>query len=179
MTLKVQSNFGKICKLKGIILFLILLPPLISCTQTKEKKQHYENQIGDTPFDAELDDPNFKFCDPTDVLHKRAFVNYEGGLRGLYNEIVEKYNSQPSFKSFSGYFIIRLAVNCKDEPGRFRMQIFDLNFNLSECPDDLEKHVLSIVKELKGWKHAIYQGKDYDGYKFLTIKIINGKIEKT
>ena len=41
----------------------------------------------------------------------------------------------------------------------------------------LEEHLLSIMKSIKGWKHPIYNDKDYDGYKFISIKIVNGQIK--
>lgn len=164
-------------KIRSSILILILSFVLFNCSQVKEKHHGYENQIGDTPFSIDIDDPNFEFCDSTNVLHKRAYVGYEGGMKAIEEEITSKYNLDASYKSYSGYFIIRLAVNCNDRAGRYRMQILDSNFGLAECPDQLEKHILSIVKGLKGWKRPFYDGKYYDGYKFLSIKIVNGQIK--
>lgn len=164
---------------KSILLFLILLFSLLGCHSVKENDQHqyYENQIGDTPFDSDLDDPQFEFCDQTDVLHKRAFVRYKGGMRAINGAIIDSYQFQSSYASYSGYFIVRFAVNCNDEAGRFRMETLDSNFNLAKCPKELEYHILSLVKGLKGWGHPVYDGKDYDGYKFLTIKMVNGQIK--
>lgn len=163
-------------KATSLLLFLILLFFLFNCNQTKESKIHYKEQIGNTPFDAEKDDPDFKFCDSSNVLHKRAFVRYKGGLKGLYKDIYGRYNYTKQFESFNGYLVIRFAVNCKNEAGRFRIQALDTNFHKSNSPIELENHVLKVFKGLKDWEHAVYRGKDYDGYKFLTLKIINGQI---
>lgn len=165
---------------KTILLYVIpfLLLALISCSNLKENKVSYEDQIGNTHFNSHSDNPNFRFCDSTNTLHKRAFVKYEGGGMGaIYNDIHQNYVFKPSYKSYSGYFIIRFAVNCNDQAGRFRMQILDPEFNLSNPPEELKNHILSIIKNLKGWKHPVYDGKDYDGYKFLTIKIVDGQIK--
>ena len=171
-------NTQSMNKMMNILLFLIVTFSLINCTPVKKEKQHYENQIGDTPFNADLDNSNFKFCDSTNVLHKRAFVKYEGGgIRAIQEAFAKKYIFDASYQSYSGYFIIRFVVNCKNEAGRFRMQTLDSAFKPSKPPEKLRKHILTIVKDLKGWKHPIYNGKDYDGYKFITIKIVNGKIE--
>ena len=177
MALKMLYKLNNLHKFKSIILLLIFLFPLLSCNPTKGKKKHYEDQIGDTTFDVNLDDVDFKFCDSTDVLHKRARVGYEGGLRAIREEVAEKYNFKSSYEAYSGYFIVRFAVNCNDESGRFRIQTLDENFNLSKSPEGLENHILSIFKELKDWKHPVYRGKDYDGYKFISIKMIKGQIK--
>jgi len=173
-----MTNFNNIHKKINIIFYLILVFFLSNCNQFNEKKQVYENQIGDTPFDIDLDDKNFKFCDATNVLHKRAQIKYKGGTRALEEELLKKYNLSPSYTAFNGYFVIRFAVNCNNQTGRFRMQTLDSNFNQTQCPADLEKEILSIVKGLKGWEHAFYRDKDYDCYTFINIKMINGQIEK-
>lgn len=160
-----------------MFVLIVLSTVLLSCNAREEKEPVYENQVGDTQFDSRFDDANFQFCDSTDVLHKRAFVAYQrGGMRVINEDLQKLYEFKPNYASYSGYFIVRFAVNCKDEPGRYRMQTLDTNFNLKEFPEDLEQHILSIVKSLKGWKHPFYDGKEYDGYKFITIKIVKGKI---
>jgi hypothetical protein len=163
--------------MKIFSLFLALLFLLVSCNKSETKyNQDYKNQIGDTLFNSSLDDSSFKFCDSTNVLHKRAYVSYQGGMKALEEEFLNQFN----FKSnFSGYFVVRFVVNCNNKAGRFRMEILDSNFQLTMCSDGLKKHILTIVKELKNWKHAIYKGKDYDCYRFLTLKLKNGKLIKT
>lgn len=157
---------------------LILIPLLLFCCKTENNNHKtYQNQIGDTTYNEKLDDANFKFCDSANVLHKRAFVKYKEGLKAFEKEVLEKYTYKPIYKNFSGYFIIRFAVNCNNEAGRFRMQILNPEFNLIECSKDLKEDILSIVKSCKKWQHPIYDGKHYDGYTFVTIKIINGKID--
>lgn len=180
MTLKIQCNFSRSYKVAKTISVLLFLFFVLSCQSTKEQPQpplqQYENHIGDTPFDADVDNPNFKFCDPADILHKRAFVRYEGGAKAFKEEMLAKYDFKSSYKSYNGYFIIRFAVNCNDELGRVRIEVLDESFTLSKAPEGLENHVLSIFKELKNWKHPVYDKKDYDGYKFITIKMVNGQI---
>jgi hypothetical protein len=157
-----------------IAIFLIF-----GCQNSKKPQQYYENQIGDTPFDKTRDNPSFKFCDSTKVLHKRAYITYSGGKKALEEELIKKYIFQPNYKTFSGYFIIRFAVNCNNETGRFRMEVLDTNFTKTNCPEDLKNHILSLSKSLKNWNHVFYRGKDYDGYRFINIKMKHGKIVKS
>lgn len=165
--------------MKKTIIITFLIVPLIGCTQKQEKKkQTYQNQIGDTPFDPDLDNSSFEFCDSNNVLHSRNYISYRGGYRILEQEYLSKYIFKPIYSSFNGYMVIRFAVNCKNETDRFRIQILDTDFSPTTCPLGLEDHILSIMKSLKGWKHPIYDGKDYDGYTFITLKFKNGQIEK-
>ena len=160
----------------NLVLFLLLLF-LISCNNTEIKKTEYKDQIGDTTFNPSIDNPEFQFCDSTNVLHKRALIKYSGGKKALNEDLLKLYEYQPVYGDFNGYFIIRFAVNCKNETGRFRIEILDDNFNLTEYPEQLKQHVTTIFKTLDKWNHAVYRNKDYDGYTFRTLKITNGKIE--
>ena len=164
--------------MKGkLFLLLILISCITSCNHSENKSKIYQNQIGDTPFDNKLDDVNFKFCDSANTLHKRAWVKYKGGNKTLQKELLENYELQPKYISYNGYFIIRFVVNCKDVAGRYRIEALDTNFNLANPTVELQNHILNIFKNLKNWKHPSYEGKDYDGYKFITLKIVNGQIE--
>lgn len=166
--------------MKNITLFAVISFFLLSCNHTKEtKKAHYEDQIGDTPFNPNLDNTNFKFCDSTNVLHKRALITYDGGTKALEKELLDSYKYNPNLKHFSGYFIVRFAVNCKNKTGRFRIQVLNSLFEEVDSATELTEHILDIAKKLDKWNHPYYKGKDYDGYSFITIKVINGKIQKT
>lgn len=164
--------------MKNILLIAIMIL-FFNCNKTKEEKVEYQNQIGDTPFDIKLDSPDFKFCDSTNVLHKRAYITYKGGRKALENELLANYNFKPNYASFSGYFIIRFAVNCNKTAGRYRIQTLDSNFKLSASPDELKNHITIIFKDLENWNRPSYRGEVYDGYSFHIIKLVNGKIQKS
>jgi len=157
-----------------LVLFLLIL---MSCESSKDNRDDYPNQIGDTTFNPKLDDSNFQFCKPTNVLHKRAYVKYTGGNKALEEELLSKFVFKEEYKTFSGYFIIRFAVNCKGESGRFRLEILDNNFELTNCPESLKVNIKTIFKDLNKWNHPVYKNEDYDGYTFRTLKINNGEIE--
>ena len=161
------------------LLILLFSFCLLGCAKKTGESITYQDQIGDTPFDQNLDDVNFKFCDSTNVLHKRAWVKYTGGRKELEEDILKNYTFKPSYESFSGYFIIRFVVNCNNESGRFRMEVLDSDFNLTTCPKDLKSHIITLFKSLKNWNHAFYEGKSYDGYTFHNIKMLHGKIQKS
>jgi len=159
---------------------LMVLTLCFSCETKKEakaaQKPEYLADIGDTKFNTELDNTNFKFCDSTNVLHQRSRIAYTGGTPAMEQELISNYKKQAAFESFTGYFFIRFAVNCKNESGRFRWDIVDEDFKKTMCPASLEDEIITKVKSLKGWNHATYQGESYDGYTFLIVKIENGNI---
>ncbi|WP_299884167.1 hypothetical protein [uncultured Lacinutrix sp.] len=164
--------------MKTISLFTIFLFFILSCNNEIEGT-YYENQIGDTAYNPNTDNKDFKFCDSTNVLHKRALIKYNGGEKALEAELLNKFVFNPKFEHFSGYFIVRFAINCKNKTGRYRLQTLDSSFLKTKPPNQLSEHILSIIKSLNGWNHPFYKGKDLDGYSFFTIKIINGEIQKT
>ena len=57
------------------------------------------------------------------------------------------------------------------------MEVLDTKFNIASPSKELQEHILDIFKTLKKWQHPFYDGKDYDGYKFITLKIVNGQIQ--
>lgn len=161
-------------------LLIIFLGCIFGCKSPKESNNittpTYMDHIGDTPFNTELDDANFKFCDSTNVLHSRGRVGYTGGTPAMEEELIASYKKQPEFESFSGYFFVRFAVNCENKSGRFRWQIVDENFEETRCSASLEKEIITKVKNLSFWNHPIYQGESRDGYTFLIVKIKNGEV---
>ncbi|TCI93182.1 hypothetical protein [Tenacibaculum sp. M341] len=158
------------------IFLLIATISLCSCVKSDKRKTVYQEQVGDTPFDIKLDNPDFKFCDSTNVYHSRAKITYKKGNKDLEKDIKNNYVYQTSFEDVSGYFFVRLAINCEGKAGRFRVQFVDNEFKESSAPEKLKKQIISILRKLKGWKPVQSKGQLYDGYTFIVVKIANGKI---
>jgi hypothetical protein len=167
--------------MKKLNIFIFVTTLFCGCNkiQAQEVSEKYMEQIGDTPFETNQDNAEFHFCDSTNVLHKRALISYVGGFKAMEAEIINNYSNKPDYITFSGYFFIRFAVNCKGESDRFRWEIVGEDFKKTVCPYILEKEIIKIVKNLKKWNPANYEGKIYDGYTFIIIKMINGKIVKS
>ena len=156
------------------IIFPLVFVILSSCNNPTTEK--YLADIGDTTFNASIDKSSFKFCDSSNVLHKRAYVKYKGGIRNFENDLISLYQIKPEYIKFSGYFIVRFAVNCKNEAGRFRWEIVNPDFEKTTCPKGLENEIITTLKRLDKWNHPVYRGKNYDGYTYLIIKIEKGEI---
>ncbi len=165
--------------MKFYICALMVFIAFVGCKDLKTPKKTYKNHIGDTEFNPEIDNPNFKFCDSSKVLHKRALIYYTGGTRALEEALLNAYTFKPKYAYFTGYIIIRFAINCNNKIGRIRTEVLDSDFNATTDQNDIEAHFASIFKHLEHWNHAIYKGESYDGYSFYTVKIVNGKILKS
>ena len=163
-------------KYQNFIILISAFTILLGCNTNNNTHPTYLADIGDTVFNSNLDNLNFKFCDTSNVLHKRAYATYSGGIRNLEEDILNQYLINDKYKSFSGYFIVRFAINCHDETGRFRWEIVGPDFKETTCPKELESHIIAILKGLKKWNHPVYRSKDYDGYTYTIVKIENGNI---
>jgi len=164
----------KICQL---FIFSALL--LIGCNAANVEvppTKKYNDAVGDIPFQADLDDINFKLCDSTKVIHQRTGLSYEGGNETILQEYLDKFSFQSSYAEFTGYVVIRFLMNCKNETGRFRMQILADDFSLQDCPAEMRAELLSIAQGLKGWQHAPTKDANLDYSKYINIKITHGKV---
>lgn len=130
----------------------LLVLAISSCTSTIGIKK-YPEQIGDTEFNKKMDNPDFKFCNPSNVLHKRALIVYKNGFRDFERNLISLYHFDEDYKNFTGYFFIRFAVNCKNETDRFRWQVVDSEFKKTSCPKKLQRHLIDILKKMRGWQH--------------------------
>ena len=94
----------------------------------------------------------------------------------LEKELKSVFVFKEEYTQYNGYCIVRFAVNCKDETDRFRLEFLNTDFKKIEIDPNFEFNIHSTVKRLNGWIHPVYKNKDYDGYSFFILKMINGKI---
>ena len=159
-------------------ILLVITVLIVGCTQNSSFKN-----VGDIPFDAEVDDNNFVICDKNNI--KQHYVrnssdtppSYKGEKRGMEKVIMSKYISQKA-ETQSGYLTIRFIVNCQGETGRFRIEEMDLSYQPIHFENSISKQLLEIVKNLNEWIPRQSQDKIYDFYQYLTFKIQDGQITK-
>lgn len=156
-----------------------ILTCFVSCNEPATKETRYFQEIGDTNFDEDIDHLGFKFCDTSNILHKRAYVKYHGANTTLKNKIDFLFSKAPKSNTYNGYCIVRFAINCNDELGRIRLEFTNENANKLKTDPVFESMIRSKVKQLDGWIHPTYKGQELDGYSFFILKITNGKITLT
>ncbi len=156
---------------------IIILILIVGCSQNE-----YKN-VGDIPFDKEMDDDGFQICNEKKI--KQYYVrkssdtppSYKGEKRGLEQAIISKY-SFPQSEKEDGYITIRFIVNCNGETGRFRMEEMDFAYSTKKFDPKISSQLLEIVKNLDEWIPRKSKNMDFDFYQYLAFKIKNGQIIK-
>ena len=158
-------------------IFIVLSIFAISCSQ-----DGYKN-VGDIPFNRELDDEKFYICDETNI--NQYYVrystdippSYEGEKRGLESIILSEYNFLQS-ENENGYVTIRFIVNCEGETGRFRIEEMNFAFKPHKLDKGITSQLLDIVKNLTDWIPRKRNGENLDFYQYLTFRIEKGQVVK-
>ncbi|AYN67317.1 hypothetical protein D1013_08030 [Euzebyella marina] len=159
------------------VLFVILYLITLSCSEDK-KQEPYFNDLGEIPFDGQLDDKNFKVCheDLTIPFNYGGFgLIYEGEKKKLVETIKEKFN-YPQTKGQTGFITIRFIINCEGKTGRFRVIEMDLNLKVKKFDNNISNEILNITKGLDGWKSLERWEKAWDVQQYLTFKFEDGVI---
>jgi hypothetical protein len=160
---------------------LIVLMPFVSfCQEENRIKTIYPNMVGDIEFNKETDKENFELCYEkyiSQYFNDSNGLEYEGGKGTIEKEFAEKYKSE-NIENESGLIRIRFVVNCKGETDRFRLISMDRNYNEKVFLKSITDQLLSITKNLKGWKVKKYEEKEIDYYQYLIFKIENGQLKE-
>lgn len=159
------------------ILFVILYLIILSCSETKNQKEYF-NDLGEIPFDGQLDDRNFKVCheDLTIPFNYGGFgLVYEGEKKKLVETIRDKFN-YPETKGQTGFITVRFIINCEGQTGRFRVIEMDLNLKAKKFDSNISNQILNITKDLDGWKSLERWEKVWDVQQYLTFKFEDGVI---
>ena len=143
----------------------------------QKPKSKYLRWVGDSEFNAELDDEQFQPCFGDNQV-KQYFnfsdgLSYEGEKTALVKEFEERY--QPVTTEQSGWIRVRFIVNCKGDTGRFRVMGADKNYNEFEFDETITNQLLEITKSLDKWI-VLPQDKPGDYYQYLMFKINNGNL---
>ncbi len=164
--------------IERFLLLFILLWVTACSPNTAEEATDYPDQFGEIPFDASsLDDPDFKLCNPKDLVHSRVSLNYKGGRKRIEELCKEAINGSETSYSYNGYVLLRFLVNCNGTSERFRIETMDEGFNRQECPEGLVSLVENAVRSLDEWVVEKPENVGKDHSKYLNFKIINGQVD--
>jgi len=158
-------------------LFLILVFTY-SC-QNQSEENIYPLHVGDIAFDEHLDDPDFFICNEKRIPQYYAFdiSPYKGEKPQIAEYFQEKYSST-GLENENGYLTIRFIVNCEGKSGRFRKQEMGLDYLENKFDVRLSEQLFTLTQQLDGWNDIIHKGQRYDYYRYITFKIIDGKIKE-
>lgn len=156
---------------------------LSACVSTQEQEsvqKEYLRQVGDIPFDPEVDGSEFKVCDEGRALQyyvKGNGLNYKGEKIALVERVNRLYDSS-DVPEESGYITIRFIVNCEGASGRFRVSAMNSNYESVWFDKKITNQLLAITESLDGWEILSGGGHSFDYYQYLTFKIEDGKISE-
>ncbi len=163
------------------ILKLLLFISLISFGQVKsETKSEYPNYVGNIEFNSKIDNKDFELCNSK---HINQYFNigdgllYEGEKLAIEKEFAEKYKSE-IIKNETGLIRINFVVNCKGKTDRFRLISMNENYEEKVFDKSITDKLLSIAKNLKGWKGKRIREKEIDYYQYLIFKMENGQLKE-
>ena len=159
----------------------VLLWLLSACRQhfpVPANETVYLRQVGDIPFDAQLDDPAFKVCNENTA---RQYYNFGKGLMYRGEKVELKRFFQKNFRAQkgskeSGYVTVRFIVNCEGKTGMFRIMQIGRDFQVKHFSKNLVSQLSGLVAQLDGWIVGEQDGKTFDYYQYLTFKIEDGTI---
>lgn len=163
-----------------VLIFTVFIFLLNSCHVDQEIKE-YPDKIGDIAFDPKLDDPNFKVCDEDLVVqHYAPYYSalsalYEGDKPAIERAIRGAFPEGLKSKQ-SGYITIRFIVNCKGETGRYRPEQMSLDYKTMKFAKSTFSTISNTIKNLDGWMPMEVEGRTYDYYVYVSVKIENGEI---
>ncbi len=152
-----------------IITLLVSLCVGCSSQQQETAKGTYLSQVGDIPFDPDIDDPKFEVCNEERTLQYYVTgnsLNYDGEKIALIEKFKSEYDLSVSKES--GYITIRFIVNCEGKSGRFRVISMDSAYNEIEFHEQITDQLLATTKKLDGWKTLSGGGNSFDYYQYLT-----------
>ena len=157
---------------------MLILVLFFGCKSRSEGDSvDYPNQFGEIPFHPKMDNPIFRLCDSTELVHSRLSLSYQGG-RARIEEIAKDLFTQNNHKyEYNGYVLARFLVNCNGEVGRLRFEYLDENFVKQEYPKGLAELIRRSVLALDQWTITIPSNGGKDHSKYLNFKIRNGKID--
>lgn len=162
--------------MKRSLSITLLLAVLESCTPKANQPPSYPLQVGDLPVDSSS--AAFKICNTEKIFQYYNFgqgLQYEGEKIEINKYFAERFQS--SGDEDTGYLTIRFVVNCEGATGNFRLESMSEQYEPKEFSRPLCDQLLSLTKEMRGWKIARDEGGNpYDYYQYLTFKLKQGQL---
>lgn len=178
-----QCAFVWISRLLASAIILVLLLTTTHCKteQSATSPAKYLRWVGDSEFDAALDDSAFALCQgdqkAIQYFNDGRGMEYEGEKPALDRAFWEGY--KPVESKESGLIRIRFIVNCKGETGRFRVMEMEKDYAETSFDSEIVDQLLRITKALDGW--VVKRDRDdepTDYYQYLIFKIEKGALKE-
>ena len=154
---------------------------MVGKMNAQNNKKDYPKSIGDIQYNSNIDDPNFKICNPSRSFQYYNFLKgfqYKGEKYEILKLWKDTYKPVQHLSKKTGYITIRFLVNCEGKTGLFRAQQMNEDYKEEIFDEKLVTTVLDFVKNLGGWIIGEYKGEKVDYYQYLTFKIEDGIVKE-
>ena len=153
---------------------------ILACNNSSENSK-YPRHVGDIAFDEKNDNVDFEICNGEDEV-KQYFnfsqgLKYEGEKLAIIEKIEANYKPIQNEKE-TGLIRIRFIVNCRGQTGRFRVIGMNKDYQEKEFDSAIVNQLLSITKQMSGWKILPDTSKPHDYYQYLIFKMESGHIKE-
>jgi len=129
-------------------------------------------------FDNLLNNKPFHRCSMNGIIGSGNIGStYQGGGNAIRNHFYNQYNVSKNAIGENGFLIIKFVANCKAETGEFEFTGMDKNYKPYEFHPDISTQLIDLTRTLDKWIPYEYEGTDYDNYKVINFRIINGQIK--
>lgn len=159
--------------------WVLCLPILLlyGCTFAQQQSPDLVNVVGEIFHDETVDDQGFKLChNQTSIIQYYAFdeKTFEGEKSAIDEHFFQHY--RPVNNNESGLVRIRFVVNCEGNTGRFRMLSMGTNYERMTFSREITDQLMSLTKDLDGWKPMEARETKRDYYQYLIFKIRAGAL---
>lgn len=163
--------------MKRIVPMFIVFFGLASCAQKPPPVSRAVSAVGDIAFDPSVDDPAFRLCDSARVFQyyntESYFLDHKDSIRRCF---LSRFIPVAGVKGQSGFITVKFIINCDGLTGRYRLSEMDSSYQPYHFDPMVSGQLLSLVKGLSHWEPALYKGRYYDSYQYITFRMRDGHI---
>ncbi len=146
--------------------------------ETDKYELIYTKKTAIENFDNLLKNSTFQRCSINGVASSGNIgETYEGGGNAIKNHFYDAYKTPKNTEGENGILILKFLANCIGETGEFTLTGMDLNYKAREFHPDISQQILDLAHTLDKWIPYEYKDQDYDNYKVINFRIINGQIK--
>ena len=158
-------------------MLILFYSTIVLAQNTIPKEINSIDKVGAIIYDSALDNPNYYLCDEKNIMeYYQVNPKFKEGHNSVKFYFEEEIKRLKFSEKISGLLTIRFVINCRGEIGRVRSFAIDANYK-SIVLNKIKVNVISDhIKQMPNWKPGNYKGKEYDAYKMISFKIINGVI---
>ena len=167
------------CPFLQLVLSLLILVcgTIVYAQNTIPKEINSIDKVGAIIYDSALDNPNYYLCDEKNIMeYYQVNPKFKEGHNSVKHYFKEAIKNLKFSDKINGLLTLRFVINCSGEIGRVRSFAIDDNYQSIVLNKTKVAVISDHIKKMLNWTPGNYKGKEYDAYKMISFKIVNGVI---